>query len=187
MRAPDPDEARLMRAVAAVFALAMLGLAAAHAQAPAATLPNMVSISDRIVTSGQPSGPALGALGAQGFGAVINLAPPAAANSVRDETGILERQSIVYINIPVELDNPTQLDFDTFVGAMAAMGTRKALVHCDTNMRSSAFVFLYRTIIQKEASGVAYEAVKKVWSPTPKWKHFMSQQLRTHGVAFDPL
>ncbi len=181
-----------MRTIAAVFHLALLVAPQATLLAPIAAaqpqpLPAMVPVSDRLITSGQPSGPTLGALAAQNFSAVINLAPASAPNSVRDETAILERQAITYINIPVDMESPTQNDFDTFVGAMAAMGNRKVLVHCETNTRSSAFVFLYRTIILKEPSAAAYQAVTKVWSPPAKWKQFMAHQLRTHGVAFDPL
>jgi len=158
----------------------------AFAQAQKLTLPNEVVISDRLVTSGQPSAAALATLQANGFQAVIDLAPPTVANAVRDEGAILERQGIAYINIPVEFDNPSQADFETFIGSMAAMGNRKVLVHCQVNMRASAFVFLYRVIVMKEEPAKAYGAVSRIWSPTGKWKQLVQTQLRTHGSTFEP-
>ena len=171
----------------AVLLLGLLAPTPGPAQPGSASIPNLVAVSDRVVTSGQPPAPALSALSTQGFQAVINLVPATAPGAVRDESAILDRQGIVYINIPVDLENPSQNDFDTFVGAMAAMGARKVLVHGQANRRSSAFVFLYRAIILKEPPGKAYEAVTKVWSPSPKWKQFIQGQLRTHGIPFDPV
>ena len=62
--------------------------------------PNVVEISPQLVTSGQPSADALAGLGAQGFGAVVYLAPPSVSDAVRDEAAIVAgRQGLVYVNI----------------------------------------------------------------------------------------
>ena len=173
---------RIAVAGAALFLFPLTALA----QGPKFSPPNQVLISDRLSTSGQPSAAALATLQANGFQAVINLSPPSVPNSIRDEAAILEQQGIPYINIPIDFDNPTQADFETFIGSMAAMGTRKVLVHCQVNMRASAFVFLYRVIVSKERPEKAYEAVVKVWSPSGRWKQLILTQLRTHGSTFEP-
>jgi len=86
--------ARIARrgAWALLLALALLfGSQSALAQAVRIDAPNVVAISPTLVTSGQPTAAALAQLGAQGFAAVINLAPPTAPDAVRDEAEIVRR------------------------------------------------------------------------------------------------
>ena len=159
---------------------------AAWPQPPALDAPNVVPISPRLVTSGQPSAEALARLAATGFGAVIYLAPPDVPGAVHDEAAIVGRQGLAYVNIPIKFNQPTDADFESFVAAMARLGERKVLVHCQVNMRASSMVFLYRVIVGREAPEAAYESVARVWSPEDPWKALIVGQLRRHGIAFDP-
>ena len=70
------------RILALVLALVAgtFGVAAQELRAP-----NIVAISDKLVTSGQPGADALGRLAAQGYGAVIDLAPPGMPDAVAGE------------------------------------------------------------------------------------------------------
>lgn len=148
--------------------------------------PNVVEISPRLVTSGQPTAAALGRLKSQGFGAVIYLAPPSVPDAVRDERDIVERQGLAYVNIPIRFDRPTEGDFKAFSAALAKVADRKVLVHCQVNLRASSMVFLQRVAIGGEAPQEAYEAVAKVWSPNGPWKALLEKVLRNHGVNFQP-
>jgi protein tyrosine phosphatase (PTP) superfamily phosphohydrolase (DUF442 family) len=166
----------------------LLALAAftSSAQPQPGGAPNRIEITPRLITSGQPSAEALASLGAQGFEAVIYLAPPTVADAVRDEALIVGRQGLVFVNIPIKFDNPTEKDFEAFASVFAALSKRKVLVHCQINLRASAMVFLYRVIAAKEDPRVAYEAVAKVWSPDATWKSLMQTLLRKNGVNFEP-
>ncbi len=157
-----------------------------QAQTAALAAPNVVAISPRLVTSGQPSAAALGELGAQGFGAVIYLAPPTVRDAVRDEQAIVERQALLYANIPIYFNNPTEADFEAFTAALAAAGDRKVLVHCQVNMRASSMVFLHRVLIGHEQPEKAYEAVAKVWSPEGPWRALRVRLLKSHRIDFEP-
>ena len=148
--------------------------------------PNMVVISPQLVTSGQPNSDQLGNLAAQGFEAVIYLAPPWVSDAILDEAQIIGRQGMVNINIPIKFDNPTEKDFDTFAAVLQALGKRKVLVHCQVNMRASSMVFLYRSIILKEDPHTAWEAVTKIWVPEGPWKKLIQQQLQKHHIKFEP-
>lgn len=172
----------------AFLLLPALALALARAQAQSSSLdaPNLVVISPRLVTSGQPSAAALARLGALGFAADIYLAPPTVPDAVRDEAAIVERQGLAYVNIPIRFDRPTEADFEAFVAAMAGFADRKVLVHCQVNMRASTMVFLHRVIVGREAPEPAYEAVARVWSPRGPWKALMIGLLRKNDIAFDP-
>ena len=159
---------------------------AAAAQPGKFDAPNVVPISPRLFTSGQPTAAALAQLASQGFGAVIYLAPPTVSDAVADEGSIVERQGLVYVNIPIKFNSPTESDFESFVTAMAKVADRNVLVHCQVNLRASSMVFLHRVIVGKEPPERAYEAVAKIWSPDGPWKALMVGLLRKNQIAFEP-
>jgi protein tyrosine phosphatase (PTP) superfamily phosphohydrolase (DUF442 family) len=169
--------AGLLPALAAFAALAETTLRA----------PNVVEISPRLVTSGQPSAEALAGLSAQGFEAVVYLAPPTVSDAVKDEAAIVARQGMTFINIPIRFDGPTEKDFETVAGVLGALNGRKVLVHCQVNMRASSMVFLYRSIVMKDDPRVAYDAVTRVWAPDGPWKKLIQEQLKKHRIDFEPL
>ncbi len=164
----------------------MLTVSVASAQSQSAGAPNRVDITARLVTSGQPSAEALAGLAAQGFEAVIYLAPPTVSDAVRDEALIVARQGLMFVNIPIKFNNPTEKDFEAFTSVLSALAPRKVLVHCQINLRASSMVFLHRVITAKEDPRIAYDAVAKVWSPDGEWKTLMRTLLRKNGVNFDP-
>jgi protein tyrosine phosphatase (PTP) superfamily phosphohydrolase (DUF442 family) len=159
---------------------------ASSAQDASIDAPSVVPISARLVTSGQPTTEALAGLGAQGFEAVISLAPLTARGAARREAAIVGRQGLAYVALPISFDDPKESDFDAFVRAMAKFRDRKVLVHCRVNMRASTMVFLYRVVVLKERPEVAYEAVAQVWSPVGPWKRLIVEVLRKNGIAFEP-
>lgn len=170
----------------AVLALAC-GAAMAGASAQKLDAPNVIEISPKLTTSGQPTRDALAGLAAQGFEAVIYLAPPTVSDAVRDEPLIVGRQGLVFVNLPIDFDKPTARDADTFAAVLRALGDRKVLVHCQVNMRASSMVFLYRAIHAKDDARTAYESVSRVWNPNRAWRALIVDQLRANQVPFEPL
>jgi protein tyrosine phosphatase (PTP) superfamily phosphohydrolase (DUF442 family) len=172
------------------LAAAALALALEHGMAGAQPAlggaPNVVVISPRLVTSGQPSAQALARLGAEGFGAVVYLAPPTVGDAVRDEAFIVGRQGIAFVNLPIDFDHPNEADFRAFAAVLSAFAERKVLVHCQVNLRASSLVFLYRSIVARDDPRSAYEAVSKVWVPEGPWKQLILDLLRKNAIAFDP-
>jgi protein tyrosine phosphatase (PTP) superfamily phosphohydrolase (DUF442 family) len=170
--------------------LLALWLSAASIPAPAANAtidaPNVVPITARLVTSGQPTAEALSKLSAQGFGAVIYLAPPTVPDAVPGEAEIVQKQGLSFLNIPIHFGKPTDADFQAFVVAMNGLKNVKVLVHCQVNMRASTMTFLYRVIEGHEKPEQAYEAVAAVWSPAGPWKQLIADELRRQSIAFEP-
>jgi protein tyrosine phosphatase (PTP) superfamily phosphohydrolase (DUF442 family) len=156
------------------------------AKAAQLSAPNVVEISAKLVTAGQPSAEALAGLAAQGFEADIYLAPPTVSDAVHDEAVIVAKQGLVFVNIPINFSNPTEKDYETFAGVMKGLGNRKVLVHCQVDLRASSMVFLYRVIAGKEDPHVAYKAVAQVWSPEGPWKRLILEVLKKHNVDFEP-
>ena len=171
-----------MRAGVLAFAAAM----AAAVATGASLAPNTVEITPKLVTSGQPSREALAKLSEQGYGAVIYLAPPTVHDAVQDEPVILDRQSIAFVNIPIDFERPTEADYETFAFQLKKQGERKLLVHCQVNLRASSMVFLYRVIEQKQDPHRAYAEVSSVWVPNATWKRYMRDMLHKRGIAFEP-
>ena len=172
------------------FALGLLALIAVATAALADDrllhAPNVVTISPRLVTSGQPTANALLQLSKQGFGAVIYLAPFTVSDAVPNEAEIVRGQGLEFVNIPIQFGKPTDADFQAFVVAMNRFRDRKVLVHCQVNMRASSLTFLYRVIVDGEDPAKAYDSVAGVWSPVGPWKALLTSQLQKAGIAFEP-
>ncbi len=169
-------------ATAALAGLACTALAAQTPKAP----DNLIVISERIVTAGQPSAAWLETLKEQRVDAVIYLAPPTVSDAVASEALIVGRQGLVFVNIPINFSKPTEADFNTFARVMDALEGRRVLVHCQVNMRASVMMFLYRAVRGKEDPAAAYEAVSRVWVPHGPWKELIQTQLAQHRIVFDP-
>ncbi len=181
----DPPDRRRGRVRAWALLLVLVSSAASGQLKPGAA-PNIVEVSPRLVTSGQPTAEALAGLRAQGFDAVVYLAPPTVSDAVRDEALIVGRQGLMFVNIPIRFDAPAEQDFEALAAVLKGLSERRVLVHCQINLRASSMVFLYRVIAAKEDPARAYEAVAAVWSPEGAWKRYLQTMLRKHGVDFEP-
>lgn len=169
--------------VAVGWALLVGGLT----QAEPLRAPNVVVIDPTLVTSGQPDAAALARLEAQGFAAVVYLAPPTVPDAVADEARIVARQGLVFVNLPIPFDAPTAAHYRDFAGLMRALAPRRVLVHCQINLRASTMVFLYRVIERREDPRAAWAAVAEVWTPSGPWKTLVRKLLQEHGIAFEPM
>jgi len=177
----------ILRRKARVSALAAFVLSmapSAHAQSIEA--PNFIAIGPNLATSGQPTEKALATLGAQGFQAVIYLAPSTVPNAVKEEPDLLAKQGIEFIQIPIPFGAPDESHLETLFAALNRLQERKVLVHCEINMRASSLVFLYRVIGLKEAPPAAYDAVARVWSPRGPWRRIIVEQLAKNHISFEP-
>jgi protein tyrosine phosphatase (PTP) superfamily phosphohydrolase (DUF442 family) len=147
---------------------------------------NTVVIDGDLATSGQPSAAQLRRLKAQGYAAVINLAPPDSYGAVRDEPRIVADAGMRYVNIPVDFDRPNAGDFDRFRAALDELRGRKVWVHCQMNMRASVFVMLRRVVDDGVPIDRAVQAVHSVWVPNAVWDGWIRGTLARYRVVFDP-
>jgi hypothetical protein len=58
------------------------------------------------------------------------------------------------------------------------------LVHCQLNMRASAFTFLYRVVHEQVPPEEAFTALSAVWVPRDQWADFTALVLKKHGIDF---
>lgn len=155
--------------------------------APVAGLvaPNVHVIRPTLVTAGQPDRASLQRLKAEGYDAVISLAPGDTADAVPGQAEILKAQGVEFVHIPIPWQAPEAKHLEAMAAAMQRLQGRKVLVHCQMNMRASAVTFLYRTIHAKEDPATAWADVKAVWTPKDQWARFIDSELRAHGIAFE--
>ncbi|WP_338847561.1 protein tyrosine phosphatase family protein [Massilia sp. W12] len=182
---------RLQHLLALLCATALpLAPAAAHenpkVETSAFSAPNPVRITPLLLTAGQPDAAQLGKLKELGVDAVIYLAPPTVGDAVRDEQLIVTKQGALFINLPVDFNQPRDADFDAFAALLQGLqkNRRNVLVHCQVNFRASSFTFLYRSIVLKEDPQQAQEAINQVWKPNAVWRKFIEAQLQRHGLAY---
>ena len=146
---------------------------------------NYVAATERLHTAGQPDAATLATLGEQGFELVVNLAPPSNQGAVPEEGKLIAEDGPTYVNIPVSWQQPTYEDFALFSAVMNGARDRKVLVHCQLNMRASAFTFLYRVIHEDVPPEEAMQALRAVWIPRDQWATFTADVLKRHNVDFE--
>ena len=171
-----------LRACSIAFMLA-LGSAACGQDAKTIGV-NYVAATERIHTAGQPDADTLASLADQGFELVVNLAPPSNQGAVPNEGKLVAEDGPTYVNIPVDWQQPTYEDFALFSAVMNGARDRKVLVHCQLNMRASAFTFLYRVVHEQVPPDEAFKAMSAVWIPRDQWADFTALVLDKHGIDF---
>ena len=142
---------------------------------------NFVAWRDGLHSSSQPTAEWLAKAREHGYDMVVNLAPPQSQGSIREEGGLVGAGGVAYVNIPVDFGKPTAEDFRLFAEVMKAARARKVFVHCQVNMRGSAFTFLYRVLHEGAEIGEAARKMNGVWAPDAVWKKFIDDTLAAHG------
>jgi protein tyrosine phosphatase (PTP) superfamily phosphohydrolase (DUF442 family) len=122
----------------------------------------------------------LQSLRADGFEAVINLLPETSRYAIAAERALVEQQGLLYIQIPVQFDRPTQQNYQDFVAAMDQTSGLKTLVHCAANYRASAFYAIYASQYYGWSQRQAQEFIESVWRPAehPPWAEFIAGLLQ---------
>src|SRR5688572_3424723 len=162
--------------------LAIILLVCFIASVTAADRPgNFVSWRTGLASASQPSAAWLGDLQRSQYDIVINLAPPHVHGSIAAEPDIVRSRGVEYVNIPVDFRNPTAEDFRRFSELVAGNKERSVFVHCQVNMRATAFTFLYRVIHEGADTREAIAKLTSIWAPDPVWKRFIEETLAANG------
>jgi protein tyrosine phosphatase (PTP) superfamily phosphohydrolase (DUF442 family) len=138
---------------------------------------NYIEVSERLITSGQPTRAQFEALASEGFTTVVNLATGHSSNALEDEAGIVQSLGLAYHHIPVEWESPQESDFAAFEEVMAQLPPGKALLHCAANFRVTAFYSLYaqKHLGWSEAQAHAFRT--QIWADShyPVWQAFIER------------
>ena len=170
-------------AVALLLALAP-GLAAQSEPAPLTSVRNYQVVADRLASSGQIGYDQIPLIAEAGYEVVINLAVADEERNGR-EGFVVAQEGMTYIHIPVDWQEPTLDDLQIFFDVMQASAERKVYVHCFANMRASAFVYLWRTLVEGESESVAKATMDEVWDPAEveQWGALIERAQARHAGA----
>ena len=157
-----------------VLLMTALSATGAGAQAPGPepleSVRNFQVVDHRLASSGQIAYDQVPLIRERGYEVVINLA---IADEVRNgmEGFHVAEEGLTYVHIPVDWNEPTTRDVRAFLDVMQANRDRKVYVHCFANMRASAFVYLYRTLVEEVPEASARATMLEVWDPAdePQW------------------
>jgi len=177
---------------APAFAFVALAGVCAHAAAqepppPLETIRNYHVVYEGLASAGQIGYEQIPLLKEQGYEVVVNLATP--DPRLNAEEGFRVTQTgLTYIQIPVVWQSPTVEDVEMFFDVMKANEGRKIFVHCVANMRASAFVYLYRTLVEGVDEAEARAKMNEVWEPMgseqyPQWSELMARVIAEHAEA----
>jgi uncharacterized protein (TIGR01244 family) len=167
---PRPSEALLapwlapVAGMLAASALLTSPLRAQEAVAPLETVRNFQQVSERLASSGQIGYDQVSLLREEGYDVVVNLAIADEERNAR-EGFFVTREGMTYIHIPVDWNEPAMHDVELFFDVMEANADRKVYVHCFANMRASAFVYMYRTLVEGVPEEEARATMDEVWDP----------------------
>tara|TARA_A100000164_G_C21914217_1_gene777348 strand:- start:1456 stop:1914 length:459 start_codon:yes stop_codon:yes gene_type:complete len=135
---------------------------------------NYYNISNLYETSGQPNKQQLKLLVKKGYEVIINLAPHSIYEGrVLHEREILKSNKVIYIHIPVNFKKPIESDFNKFVLNIEKYKNKKMWVHCEANMRVSAFTYKYRKDILKLSKKDIINDLEAIWIPNKTWSSFL--------------
>ena len=135
---------------------------------------NLLRLSPRLTTSGQPTEEQFAAIARAGFESVINLAMPASTYALPNERELVAAQHMEYVPIPVVWEAPRFEDFARFAAALDERNERRVFVHCAMNMRVSAFMFLHRTLVEGVPAVEAEHDLHRIWEPDETWRAFIA-------------
>jgi len=129
-------------------------------------------------TSGQPSEAQFGAIAAEGYAAVVNLALNDHDHVLTNEGQIVTGHSMAYFHIPIRFDAPTLDELRLFFSVLDALQGKKVWVHCVVNARVSAFVYHYLRVRKGLAPEKARSELLKRWEPEMDdvWRDFLGIQ-----------
>lgn len=138
---------------------------------------NYRKVHDQLSTGGQPTAEQLQAAAADGFTAVINLAPYHPDRELNDEAGLVQSLGLDYRHIPVNWNAPQASDFATFETAMRELADKKVLLHCAANFRVTAFYALYaqKNLGWSEQQAEDFRASIWAGSDYPIWEQFIKE------------
>ena len=149
---------------------------------PLETIRNWQHVDERLSSSGQIAYDQIPLLAEQGYEVVVNLAIADEERNARE--GFYVAQSgLTYVHIPVDWQEPTMADVELFFDVMEANEDRKVYVHCFANMRASAFVYMYRTLVQGVPEAEARATMNEVWDPNEleQWGGLIRRAQEAHG------
>lgn len=171
-----------MKTLALITFIALLTIGNVWAQSPSVPhalkdLKNL-QIHNKAFSAGLPTQKHFTALKAMGVTKVIDLIP----GDRSEEKELMQTLGLEYHNIPVNWENPTLENFQSYLKLMQQENQGKVLTHCKLNWRGSAFTYLYRVTQLNVPEPEAKKEMLKIWQPNDTWQTFIDKVLTNYAA-----
>lgn len=130
---------------------------------------NFQQPENNIATGGQPSSVQIDWLKNNGFNAVINLSPESTKNYLSNEAELVRQEGMNYFHYPVDCSSLAPDQYEGFRDILEGVKGSKVFVHCGMNVKSSAFVHLYRVRELGVAPESSLESIDELGFHEKKW------------------
>lgn len=149
-------------------------------------IPGFLEVRPELWTAGQPARADFALLARNGVELVVNLSAMPSPTFLPDEAQHVVEAGMQYIHLPVSFTAPQIEDFTLFAAILSAAKNRRVLVHCAKNLRVSAFVFLFKVLVEGENEVLARRRMEKIWSPDAIWSAFLDEVRRECKITGHP-
>ena len=143
---------------------------------------NYLAYSQAFASAGQPTEQQLLSSAEAGVERVIYLAFSDQERSLPAEDRVVKKLGMSYLQVPVDWRAPQPREYYLFAAAMQIEPERKTLLHCQANLRASAFAFLYRVLELGVPLREAKADMNQIWVPNGVWTQFILQVLKENDV-----
>lgn len=152
--------------------------------APLESVRNFQIVDDRLASAGQIAYDQIPEIRERGYEVVVNLAIADEERNGREGFHVAE-EGLAYVHIPVDWEEPRVSDVRMFFDVMEANRDRNVFVHCFANMRASAFVYLYRSLVEGVPDEEARATMHAVWDPAEQqqWADLIEQVKAEHAAG----
>lgn len=171
----------LKKSIAAILAGQLVWPVAAFSQS-LDDIVNYREYSESFASAGQPTAAQFELIRDSGFERIIYIAFSTDRNAIANEDKLVRDLGMDYVQIPVVWDSPTVADYESFAAVMRREPDSKTLLHCQVNMRASAFGFLWRVLDRGVPVAQAKADMNTVWEPNETWRSLIFDVLESHGV-----
>lgn len=145
---------------------------------------NYLRYDSQFASAGMPDAAFIKTLAGNGVDVVINIAPPDAQGSLQNEAELVAAASMTYLGIAVDWNSPAQDDVEQFLAFMQSHADDSIFLHCQMNLRATAFAMLHRVINLGVDPKIAENDMHQIWEPNKTWAELVNVALARHDIEF---
>ena len=146
--------------------------------------PNLKSLGDNIMISGQPSPQQIERLRQKGVRAVVNLRTPDEATFLAEEEALVESAGMSYAHIPISPQGVDDAALFRFQQAIASAGG-PVVVHCQGGGRAGILSLMHMAVEHGWSIEKAVEEGRRmdVWRDDSPYVPIFEEYLRRHSAG----
>jgi len=143
-------------------------------------VPRVLCLDGSFTTGGQPTNQAYAKAAASGFRSVLSLRAAGEGVDLMRERSLVEKNNLLYFNIPVVSSSPRPEQADEFIRLVKDKFNHPMLINCASANRVGAFMMIYRVLGQGWAEDKALDEAIKIGLRGNELKKFARDYIAQH-------